>query len=400
MRLFAYIDAALVEAENRPSFTAREPRVWPSEASAELFDQRKDRVVGKCHRASFFRLTGRPVERRADAVAARKFRIGRACEKDMVEMAMEAGIHVASGVKCMSKTLTLPFELDLVVIDPDTNDAYVVENKSFAGYYKTSELKKGKPSIENVVQALLYLNEIKTGAELKRVIAAALVKNASQKDPEKRARLQVTEDLLAKVNDGPLKCKLAYEYRAEGTPFEFDVSLWEDPFDNMHYAEVDGEPWQLFTVESIYERFRNLQDYWYKARAAAVEQLADQGIFEPDDTAFDFVREAWDEALGNAMRGLPSAYWPPAEYEFQYPHDKIVSLYQEGLLAKTTLRGVHDGLPGAQPQSPAAARGRRLELQVLPLPGQLFRRTGLRLRHACRRSGGHARTGSGVELYR
>ena len=335
MRLFAYIDQALVDAENRPAYTAREPRVWPSEASAVLFDQRKDPIVGKCHRASFFRLIGKPVERRTDAVGARKFRLGKACEVDVVNLAKDAGIHVASGVKCMSKTLMLPFELDLVVGDPETWQGYIVENKSFAGYYKTSELKKGKPSIENVVQALLYLNEIKTGAELKRVVAAALVKQAGQTDPEKKARLKVTEDNLAKLSDGPLKCKLAYEDRAEGVTFEFDVALWEDEFDGLHYAEVDGEPWQLFTVESIYERFRILQDYWIKARAAAVQRLAGQKVFEPAEDAFDFVRQSWDDALGEAMRTLPTTFWPPAEYEFQYSHEKILSLFQEGLLSKS-----------------------------------------------------------------
>ena len=335
MRLFSYIDRALVAAESRREYTAREPRVWPSESSAVLFDQRKNLITGKCHRASFFRLTGRPLDRQVDAIGARKFRLGRACEDDIVGLCLDAGIHVASGVKCFSEDLCLPYELDLVVIDPETNQAYIVENKSYAGFFKASELKKGKPAVGNVVQDLLYLNEIKTGADLKRVVMAAVEKNQSQTDPARQARLKVTFENLEKILDGPLQAKLAYEDRAEGETFEFDVAIWEDPFDGLHYPEVDGQPWKIFTVESVYERYKILQSYWYKARWEAVQRLQQAGIYEPHPEADYRDRSKYEEQLGEAVRALPVSFWPPAEYEWKYDHDKILYLWGEGLISKS-----------------------------------------------------------------
>lgn len=333
MRLFSYLDRALVAAESRKEYTVREPRVWPSEASAELFDKRKNAITGKCHRSSFFRMIGKPLDRQVDAIGARKFRLGRACEEDIVGLCIAADIHVASGVKCFSTDLCMSYELDDVVIDPETLQAFIVEAKSYAGFYKASELKKGKPAIANVVQAMLYLNEIKTGADLKSAIRECQAK--AKLDPRRKERLKVTVENLAKILDGPLQAKLAYEDRAEGETFEFDISLWEDPFDGLHYPAVDGVPWKIFTVESVYERYRILQSYWWEARTEAIRQLEEADIDQPPVEAPDDAQKKYEDLVGEVVRALPASYWPPAEFEWKYDHAKIQYLFGEDLLSKT-----------------------------------------------------------------
>ena len=74
-------------------------RLWPSSASATLYDQTESQCVGKCHRAEIFKMTGEPQTNPSNEVSARRFRMGRACEADVIQLAKDAGIFVASGVR-------------------------------------------------------------------------------------------------------------------------------------------------------------------------------------------------------------------------------------------------------------------------------------------------------------
>src|ERR1019366_3489612 len=117
MQVFPLIDKAMLAQESREPYYCRTPRVWPSEASAELFDKREAGIAGGCHRKSYFRMTGEPPSNQIDIVAARRFRTGRAMELDIINLAKDAGIFVAAGVRYHVADIDLPLELDLVVRD-------------------------------------------------------------------------------------------------------------------------------------------------------------------------------------------------------------------------------------------------------------------------------------------
>ena len=78
MRLFPILDQALLSQETRDAYAVRTPRVWPSEASAELFDRRESDIIGACHRKSYWRLIGEPQTNLIDVIGSRRFRTGRA----------------------------------------------------------------------------------------------------------------------------------------------------------------------------------------------------------------------------------------------------------------------------------------------------------------------------------
>src|ERR1035441_8450992 len=94
MQVFTLIDKAMLAQESREAYYSRTPRVWPSEASAELFDKREAGIAGGCHRKSYFRMIGEPPSNQIDIIAARRFRTGRAMELDIVNLAKAAGIFV------------------------------------------------------------------------------------------------------------------------------------------------------------------------------------------------------------------------------------------------------------------------------------------------------------------
>src|ERR1039458_3862978 len=99
MQVFTLIDKAMLAQESREAYYSKTPRVWPSEASAELFDTREAGIAGGCPRKRYFRMTGEPPSNQIDIVGARRFRTGRAMELDIVNLARAAGIFVAAGVR-------------------------------------------------------------------------------------------------------------------------------------------------------------------------------------------------------------------------------------------------------------------------------------------------------------
>lgn len=367
MQLFSYIDKALLEAESRTEYASLEPRVWPSEASAEAFDKRVAPILGKCHRSSYFRLIGEPVANVTTPTAARRFRMGRACEDDITLLAKDAGLHVANGVRCFVPDLCLPFELDLVVRDPDTNQAIIAENKSIYGVWAAKELQGGKPKTEAVLQLCLYLNEVRTGAKLKELILynrqqrrdwESKLDLLSMSDPNlksdeakqiqsqiKRNRIEVTDENLELIDDGPIHGKLTYEARDTCETWEFDVSIYEDELDGLHYPEVDGQPWKKFTLESVYKRYHILQGYWFRARAEAQERLEAEGVVAPKDLNTPNGKKYLD-SLAAAVRKLPNTFWPPAEYQLRYTPQKTDELFAAGLVFKTAYAKWQKQAPG------------------------------------------------------
>jgi hypothetical protein len=160
---------------------------------------------------------------------------------------------------------------------------------------------------------------------------------------------------VATIDDGPVGAKLTYISRDECERREFDISIAKD-FDGFHYPVVDKIPKKIFTIESIYERYKTLQGYWFQARLEGVNRLEAKGIFPPDTVELvlspgDVSRSLTDghklgpeelkaeleyyTKLEKEVRGLPAEFWPPAEYEWSYSPEKIEQMFTAGEISKT-----------------------------------------------------------------
>jgi hypothetical protein len=369
LQIFTLIDKAMLAQESREAYYSRTPRVWPSEASAELFDKREAGIAGGCHRKSYFRMTGEPPSNQIDVVSARRFRTGRAMELDIVNLAKAAGIFVAAGVRYHVTDIELPLELDLVVRDPQTGRMYIIENKTTYGYAANKEvIKDGRPRLEGVMQSTIYLNEFSTGEILKGIIHESCRRKQAARDDMQvwdhdqtswqfqtakkeleRNRIEVDFDAMELCSDGPVGVKMTYETRDDCQAREFEIGLFEDELDGVHYPMIDGLPQKLFTVESVYERFRVLQGYHSRNIGFVRRELARAGTLEPgkrpgqdgkDRTGFEHSRadmSYWDLVFKN-VQALPSNFWPPAEYEWKYSAEKIQTLGEAGIIGKTKYR--------------------------------------------------------------
>ena len=314
-------------------------------------------------------MTGEPPSNQIDIVAARRFRTGRAMELDIVNLARAAGIFVAAGVRYHVADIDLPLELDLVVRDPQTARMYIIENKTTYGYTANKKvIKDGHPRLEGVMQSTIYLNEFSTGEILKEVIHESCRRKQAARDDMQvwdhdqeswqfqkakkefeRNRIEVDFDAMELCSDGPVGVKMTYETRDDCQAREFEIGLFEDELDGLHYPMIDGLPQKLFTVESVYERFRALQGYHSRNIGFVRRELARAGTLEPgkrlgqdgkDRTGFEQSRadmSYWDLVFQN-VRALPSNFWPPAEYEWKYSAEKIQTLGEAGIIGKTKYR--------------------------------------------------------------
>jgi hypothetical protein len=139
-------------------------------------------------------------------------------------------------------------------------------------------IKEGKPKLENIMQICLYLLEIKNGKKLKEIIKAGVEEKI--KTGGTRNRIDANMELVDSIDDGCVGAKLVYVTRDTCDRKEFDITIEED-FDGSSYPCIDGMMWKIFTVESIYERYKTLQKFWYVARNEAVRRLAAKGIHPP-----------------------------------------------------------------------------------------------------------------------
>jgi hypothetical protein len=353
-QIFKYLDTALVKQESREPRSSSVPAVWPSEASAEKIDKSENKIVGSCHRKSYLRMIGWPVTNNVDAVGAWKWVTGRRMEEDIVSLAKASSprVYVASGVRFYVPDLYLPLELDLVAMDPETNQGWICECKTYYGYLATSEIvKKGQPKLTNLLQDVIYLLEAPNGKRMKEIIRKSLEDRArlDAKGVPHRNRVECDLEALGRMSDGPIGAKLVYVDRGTCDRTEFDISVEED-FDGSHYPQVNGDTYKTFPVESVYSRYQELQGYWFRARQAGVDNLAARGVQAPatlrlvlkpgDDSQRDEDRQissaeleaerAYLRQLDDEVLKLPDSFWPPAEFEWAYPQSKIERLYAAG----------------------------------------------------------------------
>jgi len=137
---------------------------YPSEASVVLTDEYGDRKVeGACLRKAFYRIKAfQPAPPRVYSEYI--FQQGRDCEKAIINWAKERGRWVDNSHKFSTSELGFPIkgELDGIFIEPHTGNLYIMEAKTFYGYYATKEImgnykQKGFPKMSHLLQLLLYV---------------------------------------------------------------------------------------------------------------------------------------------------------------------------------------------------------------------------------------------------
>ena len=350
--LFDYIDTALVKQESHDARTSNVPAVWPSEASANRIDRTVCNIYGACMRKSYYRMTGIPITNQVDPIGAWRWVTGRLIEGTLVDLARSTDpmIYAANGVRTFVEEFYMPLELDLVVVDPKDRKGWICECKTYYGYMAAKDIKSGKPKIENVMQTVLYLNEVRNGAKLKQLIKEGLADKEDVNSKSSRNRIEAQLDIVEQIDDGEIGAKLVYIARDDCARTEFTIGIAED-FDGAHYPVIDGQMWKIFTVESIYERFRTLQNYWFLARQEGVNRLKAKGIEPPTslnlvlvrgDTAgnaelVDIEKDAnkkYLDLLAEEVRLLPDTFLPPAEYDWSYSATKIETLAASGEIGK------------------------------------------------------------------
>jgi hypothetical protein len=163
--------------------------------------------------------------------------------------------------------------------------------------------------------------------------------------------------MLDQIDDGPVGCKLVYIGRGSLARTEMNIEIYADA-DGFHYPMVDGVPYKIFTIESIYDRFRTAQNYWFRMRQEAAERLEKRGIVPPPtiqlvlnrgDISASYTEERsitpedqaaedkYYKLLEDGVRALPEEFFPPPEYEFSYSPERVDELGAVGLIGKTKL---------------------------------------------------------------
>jgi hypothetical protein len=372
--LFRYLDPAIIDDESSTARASKTPAVWPSEASAVRVDKSLFPIFGACLRKQAYRMIGWPRKQETAAESPWKWIVGRAVEEKLTELAKyqseKAGIehiYVAHGVRLFIQDFYLPVEMDVIVRDPETGRGWIVECKTYDGYYAEKAIEKEeKPKEENLIQACIYLLEAESGAKLKKLIKKSIDERRKldelneaklargEKIFEHRNRSEASMEMVDKLDDGPLGCKLVYIARGTLHRTEFDIEIFED-FDGFHYPMVDGFPYKIFSIESIYERFRTGQNYWFRMRQEAVDLLAAKGIVPPETVRLILnrgdvaapqtedrqlsskewaIEKEYFERLEAEVRGLPESFFPPPEYEWSYSPGRIEELFAAKQLSK------------------------------------------------------------------
>ena len=349
--LFQLLDKSILDLEKRRTYVRRIPNVWPSEASASLINTEESEGCGKCRRAVYYRMTGRQPSNPPDALAYQIMRLGRAMEVEVVAQIRASDVFVASGVRYSIPDILMSLELDAVILNPETRQSVLCEIKSFDGRFAEQQIiGDGKPKLDHIVQLVIYLNELRTGARLKEAIAKGLEDREEREQRESGGwnRIEVCQENLNLIDDGDLAGKLLYVNRTGRSRREFDIGIYADQ-DGFHYPTVEGAPWKLLTIESIYDRFQECQANWDRAVVEANKRLALRGILDPTHVSsflpidpneepgeeFKKEMETYWATIGTEIENLPDSFLPKADFEYRYSKDKIEALYVAGKVFKT-----------------------------------------------------------------
>ena len=269
--LFGHVD----EHITRPKFRApRDQKFYPSEASVVTYDTHGDRVVhGGCMRAAYFRCSSMEFERIPNSARSEYiFKQGIGVEKILIDLWKEMGIWVDNNIKFLDKENKISGELDALLMEPTDGTVYGVEVKSFYGYFAEKEIfgnrsVKGLPKMGHLLQTLIYTNFFKDKLPYFRIVYFA-------RDSVKRRT--------------------------------FKIELHEEA--DLTYPKIEGEVIRSFSVNDIYERYRELQTY------------------------------------------LDNEIVPPNDFELFYSSEIIEDYYVKGKIAKTKYAKWKQGKLGPQEQ--------------------------------------------------
>lgn len=202
--------------------------LWPSEASVEIHKDGKKEVLGKCHRAVYYRLTGVEPTNPPDAGSQVIFLLGNSVEAAVIEAWKQMGLWENNSVKWEDRAKNLSGEYDVILREGDL--LYGVEVKSFYGYHANKQLlghnegrgaKKrwipGRPKDPHLMQASLYVAQ--------------------------------SEGRLAGF-------KLFYVSRDQCDMVEFNITIDKD---GVIY--INGYPETRFTLDDIYDRYKKMNEY-------------------------------------------------------------------------------------------------------------------------------------------
>lgn len=202
--------------------------LYPSEASVQYRDEELGELVteGTCLRKSFWRIkgvTGAPFDAKAEIT----FELGKAAEKMFVEQCKRKGLWVANNVEFFTTDLGFPLkgELDIILSEPPEGKIYGAEVKTFAGYKARKDIfgnvkEPGFPRMSNLLQTLTYLELFRRIMYCFRLIYLDLE----------------TKD----------RCS-------------FKIELLEQ--DGIRWPLVEGKTVKLFSVQDIFSRYRQLQQF-------------------------------------------------------------------------------------------------------------------------------------------
>lgn len=144
--------------------------LWPSEASAEFINSYGEtEIVGKCHRAIYYRIEGITPTNPPDAKSQVVFLLGNSVEDAVTEAWKQIGLWENNSVRWEDKLRNISGEFDVILREGDLK--YGVEVKSFYGYAANKQILghsegrgankiwvPGRPKDEHLMQAALYVD--------------------------------------------------------------------------------------------------------------------------------------------------------------------------------------------------------------------------------------------------
>jgi len=158
-----------IEWMNRKQYrSAGRGTFWPSEARVQFTNQfHEEEILGKCKRATFYRLKGLKPTNPPTGKSQILFLLGHTVEAQVVEIWKQMGIWENNSVRFENREKNLSGEFDVVLREGDRK--YGVEVKSFYGYYANKQILghwsgrgankrfvNGRPKDEHLMQAALY----------------------------------------------------------------------------------------------------------------------------------------------------------------------------------------------------------------------------------------------------
>lgn len=148
--------------------------LWPSEASVKYTDEHgEDKIIGKCQRAIYYRLSGVTPTNPPNAKSQIIFLLGNSVENMVTEAWKQMGIWENNSVKWEDREKNLSGEYDVILKEIVDGEAkfYGAEVKSFYGYFANKMIlggwsgrspnkiyTAGKPKDEALMQAALYVD--------------------------------------------------------------------------------------------------------------------------------------------------------------------------------------------------------------------------------------------------